>query len=154
MDVPHSLFKCNFSAGTMSVNVKYSPCPWSLAKIFGYSVIVPQYTLARWKTQTKDLQVPQLPIISAKMRYCIVKDWMVCYLNVFFLFTDICPLYSLWCRKAFHLATVKLCTSCSQTADRKAWSLKSEMKFHFCCGGKNFFKTGLNELYFPMQRTV
>ncbi len=23
MDVPHSLFKCNFSAGTMSVNVKY-----------------------------------------------------------------------------------------------------------------------------------
>jgi hypothetical protein len=27
MDVPHSLFKCNFSAGTMSVNVKYSPVP-------------------------------------------------------------------------------------------------------------------------------
>ncbi len=47
MDVPHSLFKCNFSAGTMRVNVKYSPCPWSLAKIFGYSVIGPQYTLAR-----------------------------------------------------------------------------------------------------------
>ncbi len=27
MDVPHSLFKCNFSAGTVSVNVKYSPIP-------------------------------------------------------------------------------------------------------------------------------
>ncbi len=27
MDVPHKLFKCNFSAGTISVNVKYSPVP-------------------------------------------------------------------------------------------------------------------------------
>jgi hypothetical protein len=37
------------------------------------------------------------------------------------------------------LATVNLCTSCSQTADRKAWSLKSEMKFHFCWGVKKVF---------------
>ncbi len=82
---------------------------------------------------TKDLQLPQLIIIFAKMRYCIVKEWMVCYLN-FLHFTHICSLYSLWGRKSFHLATVKLCTSCSQTADRKAWSIKSEMKFLFCWG--------------------
>jgi hypothetical protein len=74
--------------------------------------------------------------MSAKMRYCIVKEWMVCYLKYFLYFTDICSLYSLWGRKSFHLATVKLYTSCSQIADRKAWSLKSEMKFHFCWGVK------------------
>ncbi len=39
---------------------------------------------------------------------------------IFIYFTDICSLYSLWGRKTFHLATVKLYTSCSQTADRKA----------------------------------
>ncbi len=62
--------------------------------------------------------------------------------KIFFIyFTDICPLYSLWGRKSFHLATVKLCTSCSQTADRKASSLKSEMKFNFCWGiKKSIFK--------------
>jgi hypothetical protein len=33
--------------------------------------------------------------------------------------------------KSVHLATVELCTSCSQKADREGLSLKSEMKFHF-----------------------
>ncbi len=48
-------------------------------------------------------------------------------------------LFSLWGRKCFHFATIKLCTSCSQTADRKAWSLKSEIKYHFCWGVKKVF---------------
>jgi hypothetical protein len=71
-------------------------------------------------------------VCQNEIHYCIVKEWKVCYLKYFLYFTDICSLYSLWGRKSFHLATVKLCTSCSQTADRKAWSLKSEMKFYFC----------------------
>ncbi len=62
------------------------------------------------------------------------------------------PVHGAWQRfsvilSSFQLATVKLCTSYSQTADRKVWSLKSEMKFHFCWEVKKFFLTGLNELY-------
>jgi hypothetical protein len=47
------------------------------------------------------------------------------------------------------LQTFVLCILCEaenlstlqQTADRKAWSLKSEMKFHFCWGiKKSIFK--------------
>ncbi len=61
-------------------------------------------------------------------------------LSKFFLyFTAICSLYSLWGRKSFYLATVKLCKSCSQTANRKAWSPKSELKFHLCWGVKKVF---------------
>ena len=41
--------------------------------------------------------------------------------------------------KSVHLATVELCTSCSQKADREGLSLKSEMKFHFCWGGEKVF---------------
>ncbi len=40
---------------------------------------------------------------------------------------------------SLYLATVKLCTSCSQTADRKALSLKLEMKFLSCWGIKKVF---------------
>jgi hypothetical protein len=88
-----------------------------------------------WSTPWQYRKHKHFLIMSAKMRYCIVQEWMVCYLN-FLYFTDICSLYSLWGRKSFHLATEKLCTLCSQTTDRKAWSLKSEMKFHFCWGVK------------------
>ena len=59
--------------------------------------------------------------------------------NFFLYFSDIFSLYSLSGRKSIHLATVKLCTSCSQTADRKAKRLKSEMKFHCCWGIKKVF---------------
>ncbi len=41
--------------------------------------------------------------------------------------------------KSVLLATVELCTSCSQKADREGLSLKSKMKFNFCCGGKKVF---------------
>jgi hypothetical protein len=105
-------------------------CHWSSAM---------HYTLAVQKTWTKDLQVPHLLVISAKMGYCIVKEWMVCYLIFLYIyFTDICSLFSLWGRKSFHLATVKLCTSCSQTADRKAGSLNQRWN-SVVLGGKNSF---------------
>jgi hypothetical protein len=79
---------------------------------------------------------------------CYLKFLKIFYRHLFFVFTVR--------KKSFHLATVKLCTgtSCSQIAHRKAWSLKSEMKFHFCWGVKNVFLTGFNELYLPMQLTV
>ncbi len=74
-------------------------------------------------------------------------------LSKFFLyFTDTCPLYSRRGRKSFHLATVKLCILCSQTSDRKAWSLKSEMKFHFCWGIKKVFLNWF-ELTLPPHAT-
>ncbi len=118
---------------------KYSPVHGAWQRFSVIQSLFPCYEVHLDSTENinKDLYVPHLLIMSAKMRYCIVQEWMVCYLKLFFLyFTDICSLYSLWGRKSFHLATVKLCTSCSQTADRKAWSLKSEMKFHFYWGGK------------------
>ncbi len=70
----------------------------------------------------------------------------------FYYFTEIFSLYSLLGRKSVDLAIVKLCTSCSQKADRRASSLKSERKFHFHLGGKiSIFLTGLNGLYLLMQ---
>jgi hypothetical protein len=55
--------------------------------------------------------------------------------------------------KSLHLATVKLCTSCSQKANRTALSLKSEMKILSCWGIKKYSLNGLNGLYHPMQLT-
>jgi hypothetical protein len=46
---------------------------------------------------------------------------------------------TIFCSKSHHLATVKICTSCSQTVDRKAQSLKSEMKFLSGWGIKKVF---------------
>ncbi len=43
--------------------------------------------------------------------------------------------------KSVHLATVELCTSCSQKADREGLSLKSEM---------NFISVGEEEKYFVL----
>ncbi len=48
---------------------------------------------------------------------------------------------TMYSSKSVNLATVELCTSCSQKADREGLSLKSEMKFHFCWGGKFFYST-------------
>jgi hypothetical protein len=67
-----------------------------------------------------------------------------------------CPFLELaiYGSKYLYLATVKLCTSCSQTADRKALSLKLEMKFLSCWGiKKKDFLIGLNGLYLSMQLT-
>jgi hypothetical protein len=52
-----------------------------------------------------------------------------------------CPFLELtiYGSKSLYLATVKLCTSCSQTADRKALSLKLEMKFLSYWGIKKVF---------------
>ncbi len=141
MDVPHSLFKCNFSAGTMSVNVKYSPVPGAWQRFLAIPSLVLCYAVHLGKIENINKKSSGAP---ASYYFCQNEILYSERLNgvlskCFFLFTDICSLYSLWGRKAFHLATVKLCTPCSQTADRKAWSLKSEMKFHFCCGVKNFF---------------
>ncbi len=83
--------------------------------------------------------MPQLLIISAKNEVLYSERVNGLLSKNFIYFTDICSLYSLRGRKSFHLAIVKLCTSCSQKADRKAWSLKSEMKFHFCWGLKTVF---------------
>ena len=46
---------------------------------------------------------------------------------------------SIYGSKSLYLATVKLCTSCSHTADRKALSLKLEMKFLSCWRIKKVF---------------
>ncbi len=46
---------------------------------------------------------------------------------------------TMYSSKSVHLATVELCTSCSQKADREGLSLKSEMNFHFCWEGKKVF---------------
>ncbi len=143
MDVPHSLFKCNFSAGTMSVK-------WTSSTALSLEPGKDFWLFRHWsavhlgKIENKNKRSSDAP---ASYYFCQNEILYSERLNgllskCFFLFTDICSLYSLWGRKAFHLATVKLCTSCSQTADRKAWSLKSEMKFLFCCGEKIFFKTG------------
>jgi hypothetical protein len=45
MDVPHSLFKCNFSAGTMSVNVKYSPVPGAWQRFLAILSLVRCYAV-------------------------------------------------------------------------------------------------------------
>ncbi len=142
MDVPHSLLKCNFSAGTILVNVYVQPCPWSLTKIFGYSVVgLLLYAVQLGGIGNINKKYPGAPasyyfcqseiLYSERVNGLLSKN--------FISFTVICSLYSLWGRKSFHLAIVKLCTSCSQTADRKVWSLKSEMKFHFCWGVKTVF---------------
>jgi hypothetical protein len=55
--------------------------------------------------------------------------------------------------KSVHLATVKLCTSCSQKAERTAPSLKPEMLLHFCWGAKNIFLTSFYGLYLLKQLT-
>jgi hypothetical protein len=49
--------------------------------------------------------------------------------------------------KSVHLATVELCTSCSQKADREGLSLKSEMNFISVGDEKKYFFTGLNGFY-------
>jgi hypothetical protein len=54
--------------------------------------------------------------------------------------------------KSVHLATVKLCTSCSQKAERTAPSLKSDV-ITFLLGGKNIFLTSFNGLYLLKQLT-
>ncbi len=48
-------------------------------------------------------------------------------------------MHTLHSSKSVHLATVELCTSCSQKADREGLSLKSGMNFHFCWEGKKYF---------------
>ncbi len=56
--------------------------------------------------------------------------------------------------KSVHLATVELCTSCSQKADREGLSLKSEMNFISVREEKKyFFFTGLNGFYLLMLLT-
>jgi hypothetical protein len=55
--------------------------------------------------------------------------------------------------KSVHLATVELCTSCSQKADRESLSLKSEMNFISVGEEKSNFFTGLNGFYLLMLLT-
>jgi hypothetical protein len=55
--------------------------------------------------------------------------------------------------KSVHLATVELCTSWSQKADREGLSLKSEMNFISVGGEKSIFVLVLNGPYLLMLLT-
>ncbi len=106
-------------------------------------------------TENINKRSPGAPSYYFCQNEILYSQWVDSLLSKFFiLFYRHLFLYSLWGRKSFHLATVKLCTSCSQTADRKAWSLKSEMKFISAGGVRKYFLTGLNELYLPITVTV
>ena len=102
-------------------------CHWSSAM---------QVHLGSTENIKKDIQVPYLLIISAKMRHCIVKGWMVCsqnflnlfYRHFFFVFTVR--------QKIFPSCNSK--TLCVMFTDSRQESLESKVRdeISFLLGGK------------------
>jgi hypothetical protein len=114
MDVPHSLYNCNFSAETIIVNVLVQPYPRSLAKIFGYSAISPLLYSTPWLYRKDEQKISGCPsyyfcqneILFSERVNGLLSKFFKNILQTFFLVFTVR-------QKIFHLATVKLCTSCS-----------------------------------------
>jgi hypothetical protein len=93
MDVAYSLFKCNFSAGTISVNVKYSPVPGASQRFLAILSLVRSYAVHLCNIENINKSSPasyyfcQNEILYNERLHGLLSKFFYIYRHLLFVFT-------------------------------------------------------------------